>query len=244
MAALKKGFRFLWAIWGMVVFLVSLLIVTPIYLLIFGIAGQKGERAAHRVSQFWARFLFIGFLIRVKVHNKSLLDGRETYIFVANHNSQLDIPALAVATDHIFKFLAKEELTKIPLLGYIIKHLYLTVNRQSPKARAKSMETMKAALENGTSVVVFPEGSRNRTDKPLMRFFDGAFQLGVQSGYPIAVLTIEGSRSLLPPGEMLQLSPGVIHCYWEEVLETTGRYSSAVQELKDLARSRMEERLS
>ncbi len=243
MALFSKIFRFIWALWAGFVFLISLLLVTPVYLVIFVFLGKKGVRIGHKISRVWSWFLFTFFLIRIKIHNREILDKNQPYIFVSNHASQLDIPVWALATDHFFKFLAKKELIRVPLLGYIIKHLYLTVDRQSFRARAESMEVMKNALSNGTSVVIFPEGSRNRTNKPLMRFFDGAFQLGVQSGYPIAVLTIKNSGSLLPAGSLFQMAPGTIHCYWEGVLSTEEPDTGGVQELKKQAKFWMEQRL-
>lgn len=206
--------------------------------------GEKGSLYAHRISNNWA-YILLGLLaIRVKVHNQDRLDPDQTYVFVSNHASQLDIPAWAIATQHFFKFLAKVELTKIPLLGYIIKHLYLTVDRFNARARAESKQKMKDSLMNGISVVIFPEGTRNRTGEPVMRFFNGAFQLGADSGYPIAVLTIVGSWDLLPPDSLFQLKPGTIHCYWEGVVRTEGLTDEDIPVIRDKAKNWMEERIA
>lgn len=243
MGLIGKILRFIWALWGMVVFLVSLIIVTPIYFIIFGIGGDKNSLVAHKISRSWARFLLTFFGVRIKIHNAEKLDPEQTYVFISNHASQFDIPAWRLATNHFFKFLAKEELTKIPLLGFIIRHLCLTVNRKDPKARAESFEFMQDSLQNGNSVVIFPEGSRNRTQEPLMRFYDGAFQLGIQSGYPIAVLTIKGSWDILEADSLFQMSPGTIHCYWEGILQTEDLSYEAINELKTEAKNLMESRL-
>lgn len=221
MTVLKKIFGFIWALWALIFFIFTLLIVTPLYLIIFLIGGKKAERNAHKLSRAWAAVLFFFFVVRLKVHGKEKLDPAATYIFVSNHASQLDIPTCALATDNFFKFLAKEELTKIPLLGFIIKKLYLTVSRQDKKDRARSMEKMILALKNNVSVWIYPEGTRNKTNRPLKEFYDGAFRLAVDSKHPIAVLTIVGAKKLLPPGEIFHFLPGVIHAYWSDPVEIT-----------------------
>ncbi len=244
MVVLKTILRFFWAFWALVVFLIMLLLMTPLYFSIFFIMGEKGSPFAHKVSTIWARLLLTLFAIRVKVHNQDRLDYDQTYVFISNHASQLDIPTWAIATQHFFKFLAKVELTKIPLLGYIIKHLYLTVDRYNAKARAESKQKMKESLMNGTSVVIFPEGTRNRTEESVRPFFNGAFQLGVDSGYTIAVLTIVGSWDLLPADSLFQLKPGTIHCYWEGVMPTEGLSEQDISVIREEAKRWMEERIA
>lgn len=202
-------------------------------MVIFLIKGREGAPIGHKVSRAWAYFLFAAFLIRVKVDNREVLDPSQPYIFVCNHSSQLDIPVMALATQHFFKFLAKAELTKIPFLGYILKNLYLTVDRKSRKGRAESMAKMKEALEAGTSVVIFPEGTRNRTDEPLKSFHDGAFQLALKSGAPIAMLSINNSGKLLPAGEMLQFSPGIIACHWGQPIDPADYQPDQVEAMKE-----------
>lgn len=221
MKILKKIFGFIWAVWGIAFFIFTLLIVTPLYLFIFLIGGENAEQNAHKLSRSWASVLFFFFVIRLKIHGKEKLDQNATYVFVSNHASQLDIPTCALATENFFKFLAKEELTKIPLLGFIIKKLYLTVSRQDKTDRARSMEKMINSLKNNVSVWIYPEGTRNKTNRPLKDFYDGAFRLAVDSKKPLAVLTIVGTKKLLPSGELFQFWPGVIHAYWSEPIIIT-----------------------
>lgn len=240
MSAVKWIFQSLWGIWGLLVFVMTLIIVTPLYVVILNVGGRSRQRQAHFLSRIWGEVLFKLLLIRVKTHGAEILDHNQTYVFVTNHVSQLDIPAMTLATPHFFKFLAKEELTRIPLLGKIIKELYLTVNRSSLKGRMESMKMMQEALKSGTSVGIFPEGSRNRSSSPLKTFHDGAFLLSHKSGFPIAVLTIVGSGNCLPDDAKLQLNPGVIHCYWETTLES----HETVEDLKAKSWNTIWERLN
>lgn len=134
-------------------------------------------------------------------------------MFISNHTSLLDVPACALVTPGTFRYLAKEELTKVPLFGYIIRKLYLSVNRKDEESRARSMNNMLASLKDGISIFIFPEGTRNKTDQPLAKFYDGAFRLSLETNTPLVPMTILNSKKLL---WKFQLRPGYLDCYWGE----------------------------
>lgn len=232
---MKRVLKTIWGIYGLLIFVSTLLIVIFCFFAIFTFAGKKrAPFYAHQyISRNWARTLFFFFGIRVKVENKDVLKSNETYVFVANHLSQLDIPAYAVGCDHTFKFLAKEELTKIPLMGYIIKNLYISVNRKDKIARARSMENMQNCIRDGISVFICPEGTRNKTDQPLLELRDGAFRLAIEAQVPIATMTLINTGKLLSPKRPLELSPGVIKCVWSAPISTKGMTQDDIPVLKE-----------
>jgi 1-acyl-sn-glycerol-3-phosphate acyltransferase len=236
---LKKTLRFLFALWASLAVLVSLLIVTPLYTFIFLTSGKRAGQTAHKLSQLWGRYVLLVTGIRLRVHGREKLDPEETYVFVSNHRSQLDIPLCACATSHYFKFLAKVELVKIPLLGYIIRNLYITVGRKSLRDRVASLNKMKEALEDGASVWLYPEGTRNKSNEPLGPFFDGAFQLAIMSGRPLAVLTIKDTGRHLPAGELYQLIPGKVQAWWDEPNPTQGLTKADIAGLREKVKSLM-----
>ena len=188
---------------------------------------------AHKVSRFWATLLFTCFFIRTEVKGKELIDPKRAYIFISNHNSQLDIPLFARACSNTFRFLSKIEVTKIPLLGYIVKRIYITVDRKSREDRVKSVEKMRSSLlDEKISIVLFPEGTRNRTHKPLLDFKDGAFHLAIDTQLPIAVLTILNTRDFLPATKF-EMRPGTIHATWSKPIETKGLTTKDIPMLKE-----------
>lgn len=215
------------------------------YFLIFSMADKKrAPHLAHRmVSRRWARFLMIAFFIRVRIKKSELIDENQTYVFVANHRSQLDVPSYAISCKNTIRFLAKEELTKIPLMGYVIRNLYISVNRKSKEDRHRSMEAMKDSLRQGISVFLCPEGTRNKTGKPLLDFREGAFRLAIEAQVPLAVLTVKNSGKLLSPLRPVELSPGVIDCIWSEPIESKGMTEADVELLKNKAIKLMTENL-
>ncbi|HLG04038.1 MAG TPA: lysophospholipid acyltransferase family protein, partial [Bacteroidia bacterium] len=159
--------RLFFGCYAFLVFLLLLFIATPVYLIVFLIAPDKqAAHIAHKISRAWAFLLSVFFFQPYRVRNKSFIDPNKTYVFVANHRSQLDIPLFARACKNTFRFLAKAELKKIPLLGYVIGRLYVTVNRSDRMNRTRSIELLKQSLEQNISVFLCPEGTRNRNEDP------------------------------------------------------------------------------
>lgn len=229
--------------YAFVIFLCSLLIVFPCYYLVFKLSAEsKAPARAHAISRSWAQFLFTFYLVRYKIKNKHLIDPDKTYVFVANHRSMLDIPLFARSCTNTFRFLSKAELAKIPLLGYVIKKLYITVDRDNSRDRSRSIDTMRKTIEENISVFLCPEGTRNTSDKPLLPFKDGAFRLAIATQTPVAVLTIFDSDKFLPPYS-IALSPGAIHAVWSEPIETKGMTEGDVDALKRKAATVMTELL-
>ena len=229
-----KAAKFLFAIYAILIVVFSHLVVIPAYFFVFIFLPKKNLPVnAHKVSRFWATLLFTCFFIRTEVKGKKLIDPNKAYILITTHNSQLDIPLFARACSNTFRFLSKIEVTKIPLMGYIVKRIYITVDRKSREDRVRSVEKMKSSLlDEKISIVLFPEGTRNRTHKPLLDFKDGAFRLAIDTQLPIAVLTILNARDFLPATKF-EMKPGTIHAKWSEPIETKGLTAKDVPMLKE-----------
>ena len=219
----------------------SFLVFLVFYFLAFTfLPASKAPHYAHRyVSRNGAAILLTLFGVRLIIKNRDFIDPGQTYVFAANHQSQLDIPAFARSCRNTVRFLAKAELTKVPVLGYVIRKLYISVNRSDKSDRAKSMENMMASLREGVSVFICVEGTRNRTDQPLLPFKDGAFRLAIESQLPLAVLTIIDSKKLLNPNRPFELSPGTMHGAWSRPIETKGMTMDDLPKLKEMARDCM-----
>ena len=206
---------------------------------------DKAPFQAHKISRFWANFLFTCFFIKVDIKGMELIKPQQPYVFVCNHRSQLDIPLFARASVNTFRFLSKIEVAKIPLIWYVVKRLYITVDRKSKEDRAKSVLRMQdSLLKEKISVVLFPEGTRNRTTEPLIDFKDGAFRLAIETKLPIAVLTILNSGSFSPANKFMQLKPGTLKAVWTEPIPTTTMTSEDVPRLKEQVRQRILEVLA
>jgi len=231
----------LFGIYAVLVIVLSFFIVIPAYLVIFSfMPDDKAPFLAHKVSRFWAKFLFVCYFIKVDIKGMELIKPEQAYVFVCNHRSQLDIPLFARACVNTFRFLSKIEVTKLPLIGYVVKRLYITVDRKSKEDRAKSLVKMQdSLLKEKISVVLFPEGTRNRTDESLIDFKDGAFRLAIDTKLPIAVLTILNSGSFSPANKFMQLKPGILKAVWTEPIPTEGMTQEDLSRLKEQVRQRI-----
>ena len=179
------------------------------------------------------------FFIRAKIFNKELIDPNQTYVFVANHLSFVDIPCYALSCRNTFRFLSKAELARIPVLGYIIRNLYITVNRSDKNDRSLSLKKMRQSLEENISVFLCPEGTRNQSNEPLLPFKDGAFRLAIESGKPMAVLTLYNSNKLLNPARWFELAPGIVYGIWSEPIPTHDLREEDLEMLKSKVRNIM-----
>ena len=234
--------KILFGVYASLFFIATLLVAFPLYFFVFlFFPDKKAPHIAHRIiSRSWARTLSWAFFTPARIKNESYIDPKKTYVMVANHRSQLDIPLYALACKNTFRFLAKAELAKIPLMGFIIRKLYMTVNRADRADRNKSLEVMKRSLDENISVFLCPEGTRNRyDDPPLLDFRDGAFRLAVLTKTPIAPLTVLNTGEKLSPLRPAELSPGPIYAVWDEPIDTSEMTMEDVPALKEKVRALM-----
>ena len=154
----------------------------------------------HQLARAWARMLLGVSFIRVRVEGLEKLDPRGAYVFVANHGSFMDIPALLASLPRQFRFFAKQGLFRIPFLGTHLQRAgHIPVDRSSPRASLKSMmEAARIISERGVSVLNFPEGGRSAVG--LREFKEGPAYIAIKAGVPVVPVAIVGMRELLPMG--------------------------------------------
>ena len=134
------------------------------------------------------------------------------YIYVCNHSSYLDPIAVVLAIPGSFKPLGKIEMVKVPVFGLIYRKVVVLIDRASKESRARSVEELKAGLAKGQSILVFPEGTMNHSNKALTDFYDGAFRLAIETGTPIVPMVIVNPRNLFPRANPSAARPGRITC--------------------------------
>ncbi len=232
--------RKVWFIFGATFFFLTVAIFFPFYLLFFLVLGKRAVRpliwCSHKVV---SRIVLGLMLIRLRVHGRELVDNQQNYVLVANHQAMLDILCCAIAAPFLFKFLAKKELTKLPLFGYIVRWFCVVVDRKNAASRKESFENMKAALAQDFSVFIAPEGTRNQTDAPLQKFYDGAFRLAIETQKPLLVLTLVNPKDLNDPRKKMDLSSGVVDCYFDVAIETVGMGLEDVPKVEEQVRQLM-----
>lgn len=239
MGGIKYILKTVWALWVGVWFVLVVLIATPIYAVILGVFGRKYAMNLVWVNcHYLSPFLLAMGLVRYRVHGMERINPKGTYVYVANHITAIDILLNASSMPQPMKFLAKMEIKKMPMFGYMVQMLAIMVDRKSEESRKKSMLYMVQELKQGNSIFVYPEGTRNRTDALVKEFKDGAFRTAILAQVPVAVQTAVGAKELNPP-QGLQLMPGVVDIYWSEPISTIGMTIDDVEKLKEMVRQEM-----
>ena len=207
-------------------FLALPFIVIPILI------SEKFGGIGFTATRIWTLFFATPSFIFFKTHNKEVIDKKQSYIFLINHTSFMDAPAIAMATPIQLRALGKKELSQIPVFGFITSRIAVWVDRSNPESRKRSLEKLVKTLDNGISILVAPEGTRNDSGQPLLPFFSGPFRLAIETGIPILPLIIHDARKVMPKGQ-LGVRPGTIHNYFLPPIETTDFEEEDLEQLKE-----------
>ena len=154
--------------------------------------------AAHAIGRLWLRCIVAACGLRLSVSGAQRLDAERKYIFIANHQSQLDIPALFSVLPYRLTFIAKRELFLIPFFGWGLGALgHIAIDRSNArKARESFSRAVERLKREDISLVLFPEGTRS-SDGAVGPFKRGSFSLALESGLPVVPVAIDGTRTVL-----------------------------------------------
>ncbi len=161
--------------------------------------ADSDARLAFHLEQRWAAFNLKLTGTRVTVDGLDQLDPRQSYVFMSNHRSNLDVLALLEALwDFQLRWVAKEELFRIPLFGWALRATkQILVNRADHAQAVASLAAAKQRMHDGISVVFFPEGTRGRGDD-MLPFKKGGVVFAIETGATIVPIAITGTASILP----------------------------------------------
>ena len=180
------------ATWALFVFASIMLLFFPLYMVCF-LLNDPVQITYHRfLSRIWmACFLYLSGC-RFKVTGKENFDGLGNAVIVCNHNSLIDIPVTTPFLPRPNRTIAKKSFVYVPLFGWIYKFATVIVDRKDNSSRRKSYDNMKRVLNNGVDMLIYPEGTRNKTSAPLKSFYDGAFTLAIETQKPIVPVVLLG----------------------------------------------------
>ena len=191
--------------------------------------------AGRLCGRFWAKLNAYAAFMTVTVEGGQNLDNRRSYVVVANHQSQMDILVIYGWLDMDFRWVIKQELRKVPMLGICCEKLgHIFIDRSDTSAAVTAINQAKEKISDGTSIFFFPEGTRSR-DGNLLRFKKGAFKMAVDLRLPILPVSIVGTHAILPPGTK-HLRPGRSRLVIHPPMETVGYGPERIPELIQCAR--------
>jgi len=176
---------------------------------------RKRGRVFHAIARGWARTVLAVCSVRVTVRGLDKVDLSRNYVYVSNHASMFDIPAILAGIPDQIRIIYKKELDIIPFFGWGLRFgSYIGIDRGRGSKAVRSLEEAVEKIRRGASVLMYAEGTRT-LDGKLQPFKRGAFNLALKAGIPVVPLTVNGSYSILPK-HSVSVRPGTV----ELVLDT------------------------
>lgn len=159
--------------------------------------------------------------VRLEQLDRHRIEPVATRIYMPNHQSLVDMPAVLYVLPGANGTLIKAEAFRWPLVGRAFRSAQFTaVERGSARAAHESLKELTDRIRQGYSLVIAPEGTRSRTGR-LGKFRTGGFRIATRAGVPIAPVTVRGAREILPPGAWL-IYPGRLQIRFHDPVETAG----------------------
>lgn len=220
----------IWAVWGLIVFAITCSIVYIPIMLTKLVAEPKGTAIFRAISKVWMRIYLTLIGCRLVIKGQDNFKKGKTYVVVCNHNSFMDVPLTTPFIPGANRTIAKKSISKVPIFGPIYTRGSVLVDRNSDDSRRRSFELMKQTLTQGLHMVIYPEGTRNRTNNPLNPFYDGAFKLAIESNKEIIPTLLFNTRKVLPADKGFYLKPHQLEMHFLSAIPTEGR---TIKEVKD-----------
>ena len=196
-----KFLRLIYSVYAFIVFAILFLIF--FFPLLIPIIWPNHFRLVGIFNRWWGYCIFILWFMPFKIEYKEKLSKRKQYIFTPNHFSYLDIPLMALNRINTI-FVGKSGMNKIPLFGFMYSRLHITVDRTKLKSKYTTLLRSMQAIDEGKSLVIYPEGGVVTKNPPKMApFKDGPFRLAIEKQIPIVPVTIPYNWIILPDDEFL-----------------------------------------
>jgi 1-acyl-sn-glycerol-3-phosphate acyltransferase len=220
MKIVKEIFGRVWALWGLLSFITTFLIIFIPSMFTYAIPGKKGQYAFILISKYWMRVWLVLIACPLRVRGLENFKEGETYVVTCNHNSLMDIPLSCPFIPGANKTIAKKSFTKVPLFGWFYAKGSVLVDRNNDNSRKQSYLAMRATLAQGMHMSIYPEGTRNKTNEPLKKFYDGAFKLAVDSKKAIIPAVLFNTKNVLPANKFFYLMPGKLEMHFLPAIDT------------------------
>ena len=196
--------------------------------------------ACHCIARGWARSILVVSGIGVSVSGLEHLDPTRSYVFMSNHQSNFDIPVLLAHLPVQFRWIAKAELFKIPIFGRGMRGAgYISIDRSNRRSAIESLQQAARRIREGTSVMIFPEGTRS-TDGTIRPFKKGGFVLAVDAGVPVVPIVVQGTFAIMPRNRWT-IRPGQVTLAIHPPIATTAFTRKTKDDLLTMVHQRITE---
>lgn len=203
------------------------------------LSKQKFPAYLHKTFQVWMGIYMPLVFCPVRHYGREKFEPDENYVVVINHNAYADIPVSAPGIPSANKTLAKIELSKVPFFGYVYSQGSILIDRKNRKSRYESIGKMKEVLQQGMHLCLYPEGTRNKTDKLLADFKDGAFKIAIEEQKDIMPGIILGTKNILDLSKFMYAWPNKIEFHFLDKISVQGLDLKDVSELRENTKAKM-----
>jgi 1-acyl-sn-glycerol-3-phosphate acyltransferase len=187
-----------YGLWALILVTCPVLWLVAVLVWLVTLPFDRRLRVLHLYSCGWASlYTYVFPFWTTTVRDRERLRNDRAYVVVSNHQSLLDILVLFRLYRH-FKWVSKAEIFRVPFIGWnMAMNRYIRIRRGDPKDAARMMAACGTALESGSSIMIFPEGTRS-LDGELREFKHGAFTLALRHHVPILPIVLDGTLDALP----------------------------------------------
>ena len=190
----------------------------------------------HWCARWWCRLVAWTIFARIHVHGVEHVRGGRPYVYMANHASLIDTPALFAYLPHQFRIMAKKSLFNVPFMGWHLRTAgHFPIDHGNPRKTAISLRRVIEGVKAGRSLAVFPEGRRTE-DGQLQAFEPGAFKIALRAGVPIVPVTIRGTFAMLPRTSLAP-RPGRVDVIISEPIDTAAYTEKTLKDLIERTRA-------
>lgn len=163
---------------------------------------DRNGNIVHYIGRFWSLLNIFLAGTRVRIRGREKIDKGSNYIVMSNHQSLFDVWALIGKLPLQIRWIVKKEIRKVPVFGYALEKMgHIYIDRHDRKNAYMSLEAAAQKIKKGTSIIIFPEGTRSKNGR-LQRFRLGGATLAIRSGVHILPVTVNGGRFALPKGTL------------------------------------------
>jgi 1-acyl-sn-glycerol-3-phosphate acyltransferase len=194
------------------------------------------ELADEYIEKFW-RANFDATKTTLLASGRNNLDKNRTYVYMSNHESWMDIPAIFGAVPQSVRMIAKEGLTRLPIFGKaLLKAGFIPVDRKNRLKAINQLDVAQKRLKSGLSIWLAPEGTRTRSGD-IAQFKKGGFFLSLNLNYPIVPVYIDGAANVLAADSLTVYPNKKITVHIGSPVETNGYDRKSLNELVEKVRN-------
>ncbi len=221
MKIFREIFGRVWALWALLFFTCTMFIAYLFYIPCHFLKEPEKANWHRSVSRIWMWTFLQAIGCPLKIIGAKNFKGVTNCIIVCNHNSLMDVPVTTPFMPRANKTIAKKSFALIPVFGWIYSFGSVLVDRNSDASRRKSFDDMKRILNLDLDMVIYPEGTRNRSNDPLKKFYDGAFRLAADTKKPIIPTLVFNTKKVLPPTKTFFMLPHKLEMHFLPAVEST-----------------------